>query len=322
MKALYIMLGNECNLHCRYCVQRELVNNPIPRKINSNFWKFFMSVKPHTKIIFYGGEPLLYFPAIKEIVSRRNDLNYGLPSNCKLLTDKMVEFFNANHVSLTVSWDGEGSIYTRGYDAFKENGNTIRKINRLSIASVLTKHSTLRDIFRSVKETIPAGNIFVLINPVMDNGLGDKSLIDMNADELKTDAEYLLKKYDEGGTTYAETAFIEHELLWAKNHITHPSYGGKCGNGRDVLNIDLDGRFYNCHNLSTPEEYSNKWDKTIARQHSVKCRECKVFPFCMGGCPITHTKSMGAWCKNAIALYGPFVDWLKRKEDACKVTRH
>lgn len=92
MNTLYIMLGNECNLHCRYCVQRNLVEHPIARHISPKFWKFFMSIRDNVRVVFYGGEPLLYFPAIKEIVTRRPNLSYHMPSNCKLLTDEMVDF--------------------------------------------------------------------------------------------------------------------------------------------------------------------------------------------------------------------------------------
>lgn len=311
---LYIMLGNECNLRCRYCVQRKLVTNPIPRHISDKFWKFFMSVDKSVRIVFYGGEPLLYFPAIKEIMTRRPEMSYHMPSNCKLLTEDMVKFFNQYDFHMSVSWDGDTSYYTRGYDAFAENGDVIRKLNRFAIASTITKYSPLGNVFKSIHNEFPDGTRYSIVNLIMDNGLDDKSLIDINTLQLTNDVKDILKSYDNGTIYPNEKDWVDRELYWAKLHSISKYRGAKCGNGRFVLNIDLDGNFYNCHNLSTPDTYSEKWDKCIARQSSDKCKECKVYYFCFGGCPITEEKNLIRYCQNAQALYGPIIDWLINKE--------
>lgn len=312
---VYVMLGNSCNLHCRYCVQHSLVTHPIPTKISDKFWRFFYSLKPGTHVTFYGGEPLIYFPAIKEIVCRRNDLEYGMPSNCKLLNEQMVQFFNDHNVAITVSWDGSASSYTRGYDVFKDNRANIEKLNTFDIGSVISRASPLGDLFKDVREYFPNQDVYVIVNPILNNGLEDKSLVDMDHEQLYSDTMRLLHMYDEGTANFSERAFIEYHLYWAMRHITNGQYGDKCGNGRCTLNVDLDGNLYNCHNVSTPGTYSEEWDKTIARQKSEKCRNCKVAPFCMGGCPLTPEEDMAPWCANELAFHGAFVDWLNSKKE-------
>lgn len=314
MNTLYIMLGNECNLHCRYCVQRNLVEHPIARHISPKFWNFFMSIRDNVRVVFYGGEPLLYFPAIKEIVTRRPNLSYHMPSNCKLLTNEMVDFFNKYDFHISVSWDGDTSYYTRGYDAFAENGNTIRKLKNFAIASTITKYSPLGNVFKSIHNEFPDGQRYSIVNLIMDNGLDDKSLIDINTTQLSNDVKSILKAYDDGTINDNEKDWVNRELYWAKIHAISPYEGAKCGNGRFVINVDLDGNFYNCHNLSTPSSYSKDWDKCVDRQHSKRCKTCKVFYFCFGGCPITNDKDLGRYCENARALYGPIVDWFIQKE--------
>lgn len=273
-----------------------------------------MSIKDNVRVVFYGGEPLLYFPAIKEIVTRRPTLSYHMPSNCKLLTNDMVDFFNQYNFHVSASWDGDTSYYTRGYDAMAENGTTIKKLKKLAVASTLTKYSPLNNIFKSINKEFPDGRRYSMVNLVMDNGLDDKSLIDINTTQLSEDVKDILRKYDNGTIAENEKDWINRELHWAQIHATSKQIGAKCGNGRFVINIDLDGNFYNCHNLSTPSEYSTEWDKCVARQQSDKCKNCKVFYFCFGGCPITTDKNLERYCKNAKALYGPIVDWFVQKE--------
>ena len=312
---VFVMLGNSCNLHCRYCVQHSLVTSPIPTKISDKFWKFFYSLKSGTHVTFYGGEPLVYYPAIKEIVSRRSDLEYGMPSNCKLLNERMVDFFNKHNVKITVSWDGSASRYTRGYDAFRENRDVIDKLDDYAIGSVISRASPLGELFKDVREYFPDKDVYVIVNPILNNGLEDKSLVDMDRERLYKDTMNLLHMYDKGTANYSERRFIEYHLYWAYKHMELNQYGDKCGNGRYVLNVDLDGNFYNCHNVSTPGVYSEEWDRTIARQKSDKCYNCKVAPFCMGGCPLTKEEDMEPWCKNELAFHGAFVDWLQAKRE-------
>ena len=237
-----------------------------------------------------------------------------MPSNCKLLTEDMVNFFNQYDFHMSVSWDGDTSYYTRGYDAFAENGDVIRKLNRFAIASTITKYSPLGNVFKSIHNEFPDGTRYSIVNLIMDNGLDDKSLIDINTLQLTNDVKDILKSYDNGTIYPNEKDWVDRELYWAKLHSISKYRGAKCGNGRFVLNIDLDGNFYNCHNLSTPDTYSEKWDKCIARQSSDKCKECKVYYFCFGGCPITEEKNLIRYCQNAQALYGPIIDWLINKE--------
>ena len=118
---LYIILGNDCNLQCTYCCQRQIKERQIPRVIKPKFWEYFHSIPPKTPVVFFGGEPLLYFGAIKEIMSHRSDLRYGIITNGKLLDEDKVKWLNKYNVGVTVSWDGPISQQTRGYDALQEN---------------------------------------------------------------------------------------------------------------------------------------------------------------------------------------------------------
>ncbi len=72
----FIMLGMECNLNCKYCLQHDLVEHPIQHDINPDIYDFIegcVKAAEHTiRIQFFGGEPLLFFGSIKEIVTETN----------------------------------------------------------------------------------------------------------------------------------------------------------------------------------------------------------------------------------------------------------
>ena len=109
----------------------------------------------------------MYFGAIKEIMSHRSDLQYGIITNGKLLDKDTVEWLNKYHVSVTVSWDGPISQYTRGYDVLKENPN-IKDINTLGVSAVLTKWTVVHEVVDSANElTI----FFRIMLPLVKPGL-------------------------------------------------------------------------------------------------------------------------------------------------------
>src|SRR5229473_4874675 len=75
---------------------------------------------PTIKIEFQGGEPLLNFPLIRQIVeAARRDapdgkkLEFVIASNLALLTDEVLDFCRANSILLSTSLDGPADLHNR-----------------------------------------------------------------------------------------------------------------------------------------------------------------------------------------------------------------
>jgi uncharacterized protein len=75
---------------------------------------------PTIKIEFQGGEPLLNFPLIQQIVeaARREaaggkKLEFVIASNLALLTDEVLDFCRVNSILLSTSLDGPGDLHNR-----------------------------------------------------------------------------------------------------------------------------------------------------------------------------------------------------------------
>lgn len=126
-----------CNLRCTYCAYGEFYDGYEPRKnISLSFesakavidmvMSYHSSMESSIHIGFYGGEPLLRFELIKEIVEYVSSLNvtatYSMTTNAMLL-DRYIEFLKEYKFELLLSLDGNKSqnsfrIQSNGEESF------------------------------------------------------------------------------------------------------------------------------------------------------------------------------------------------------------
>ncbi len=168
-----------CNLDCRYCIQGDLYRvHEKDQKINicldkarlllkylCRYWIRAMSSE-RIAIKFYGGEPLINFDAIKEIVDYAKTLSgisrkfyYYITSNGVLL-DRYLDYLVANNFYISISLDGDKNnnrhrIYKNGKSSFEKitaNINLIRNNHpsyfeeKVSFQSVLHNYNSITGI--------------------------------------------------------------------------------------------------------------------------------------------------------------------------------
>lgn len=153
---VHLILGYACNHHCRYCVQ-ELNGRPpnITKRVLEQVYESLISMAREIaplklRVTFFGGEPLLYLPAIKEILANVTEPNivWKLHSNGELINEEVVELFNSRGVRFGLSHDGPNVIETRGVDVLA-NPKTIELFNAFehkSIDVVLTSYT--QDLYK------------------------------------------------------------------------------------------------------------------------------------------------------------------------------
>ena len=153
------IVNNECNLACSYCVinhktkcagkglkkkgadKLEIINRCIDqfisRKIENGIHE--------AKIFFNGGEMLIEWELIKQIVRRISKkyknmkIDYGINTNLTLLTEEMAGFFNRNNIDVYISIDGYRKAHNRtrkyhngkgSFDDIIEKAAIYRKYNK------------------------------------------------------------------------------------------------------------------------------------------------------------------------------------------------
>lgn len=322
---IFIILGTACNLSCRYCIQHDIKNTEQSAVISPELIPWLekeAEVSKNLHITFYGGEPLLYFKAIQSIVNHvHGDVTFGIITNGSLITDKIADFFNSHHFSVTVSWDGYGSKYTRLYDAM-ENMDNILKINDLCLSGVFSSKNYPLDLLDAFNDfnveywkthkRFSQSNIDILF--------GDSDLYDVDLEKLKEQMGEIISITDSWlhkGTTGNPTAALWGFGFFMK-YIRSMNQSRKsyyCQNGYNILNVDLAGNLYICHN--TRDIVGNIRGNEISYLNGVmarhpfeketadKCEKCHVKSLCGQRCLITDK-----WCDLRKAFLTPLVDYI------------
>lgn len=143
-----VVVTARCNFICDYChassaaLEQERVDMTW-RVAKKTVDLIFSSPSPVLKIEFQGGEPLLNWPIIKEIVQygeflnrfAKRQLEFVICTNLTLLTDEMIGFIQEHKIVISTSLDGPKPIQDRhrktregssGYDAFRKNLQRLR----------------------------------------------------------------------------------------------------------------------------------------------------------------------------------------------------
>ena len=116
-----VLLGHACNYNCDYCMQKD-IGNPDEREKITTTDRFIEQIEALdlsrlTRIDLWGGETLLYWKTIEEIMLKfdRPGLYWYIPTNGTPLMMKHVEFFKnlKGEVGIGISHDGPGHVRLR-----------------------------------------------------------------------------------------------------------------------------------------------------------------------------------------------------------------
>lgn len=111
-RQLYIIATGRCNLACDYCAQRrgDEGHMPVERMLAHTAEFLEKSPKPEG-IVFYGGEPLLNWRALRatiELITRENPaVEITLFTNGALITNDIADFLVRHRVGVILSLDGD-----------------------------------------------------------------------------------------------------------------------------------------------------------------------------------------------------------------------
>lgn len=121
VKSLCFMTAHDCNMRCKYCFgdtgeyggERQLMSKEVGRAavefiINNS------GQRKHCEIDFFGGEPLINMPLVKDVTEyvRKREKETGkifkltLTTNGLALNDANIKWLNDNNISLVLSTDG------------------------------------------------------------------------------------------------------------------------------------------------------------------------------------------------------------------------
>jgi len=138
-RQLTLEVTHQCNLACEYCVygrhyDQTRQRNDMPMSLDTAKHAIarFLSHKPKRAVIgFYGGEPLIEFELMRDIVAFAEELAaqsgveaaFNITTNGTLLSDEKIHFLVAHKFAVFISLDGNKETHDR-YRVFKGTGNS------------------------------------------------------------------------------------------------------------------------------------------------------------------------------------------------------
>lgn len=298
-----LMVTHGCNLNCTYCYEKfksphknmsvEMAKNIILEE--SEIFKRDKQLKPELQgleIEFMGGEPLLRFDLIKEVVEWLEEGAIDIPFICyattngTLLNESMKEWFRKHKETMVLgaSFDGVSQAVNRGNRAQTIDLDFFDKTWPFQGFKMTISKESLPYLYESyVYASQKNYKIFATLAHGVDWNINDAELLYNQLTKLK---DYYL-------------SHLEYTPL---NMLTRPLAGiGKesvqqkrvCGSGVNMATYDVDGTMYGCH-LFTPVVMGMK-----------AVRHCDVSDWIN---PVNYTDSacigcmLSSWCPTCIGF--------------------
>lgn len=329
VKAMCLNIAHDCQLRCKYCFAstgdfgqgRKLMSFETGKHA-IDFLLENSGDRPNLELDFFGGEPLMNFKVVKQIVeyARSREAEYGkkfrftITTNGLLLDDEKIEFINKEMSNVVLSIDGRKEV--NDYFRVLPNGQGCYDM-------ILPKYKKLVE-GRGDKEYYVRGTF---TNKNLDFSNDVFSLYEAGFDQISI--EPVVGDGDEYALTEKElpAVFKEYETL-AKRILENEKKGGKfnffhfmidldqgpcaikrlrgCGCGNDYVAITPDGDIFPCHQFVGVDEYkmgnidegtfNAEMKADFANCHvysKPECRKCWAKFYCSGGCNANNYQYVG-----------------------------
>ena len=341
---LFLMLGPACNMQCRHCVeapQKEILPvlglNHLDINISDkvlllmeNFIKSLDRNNEKRKVIFWGGEPLLYWNTICKVVEyllercKNFNFSFAITTNGLLLTDEKIKFLNKYNFLVHLSYDAPYPFAVRGYisDKICEKAKEIKGLRILTGYSAyncdpLLAYNCLAKKFPNIPIdfSVFLGHSFDMPKDIycwdwdrINNALRKLRIASQLGDKVAF--MYLRNNFGLGRKTN----------IW-DNKIEYLGLRKKCVAGYDKLCVTPLGDVTNCH-ISTKivgniydslDSLKEKAYKYTVLQGSNQCKSCRHLALCGSNrCCLNLKEQDGSYvfCNN---YYLHFFDILKKE---------
>lgn len=321
VKALCLHVAHDCNLRCQYCFagtgnfggERTMLDLHTGKKA-IDFILEASGQRKNCEIDFFGGEPLLNFQVVKDLVAygkeaaskKGKNLKFTLTTNGVLLNDEVTEFLNQHEIAVVLSLDGRQEVNDRMRTFVNGTGSyevILPKIKNL-VESRNNENYFVRGTFtnknidfaQDVKHLVDSGFSLVSVEPVVAEGDVDYAFTEADMPKLKEEYEKLTRIFLEYYQSDKAFSFFHFNLDLRKGPCLPKRLSG-CGAGHEYLAVSPEGDLYPCHQFVGKEEFKigSVWsgveNKLIGQQfqhahvlNKPECMDCWARFLCSGGC--------------------------------------
>ncbi len=322
VKALCLHIAHDCNLGCKYCFaeegeyhgRRALMSYEVGKKA-IDFLIANSQNRRNLEIDFFGGEPLMNWKVVKQLVeygrsleeAHNKNFRFTLTTNGMLLNDEVIEFANKEMSNVVLSLDGRKEVNDFMRPTRNEKGSSydiiVPKFQKLAesrkgkdyyIRGTFTRYNL--DFAEDVLHFADLGFDQISVEPVVGKEEDHYSI-------REEDLPKVLKEYDKLAKAYIQRKkegrgfnFFHYMIDLDQGPCVAKRLSG-CGSGTEYLAVTPWGDLYPCHQFVGQEEFlmgtvdtgvvtvelrdEFKLCNVYAKD---KCRDCFARFYCSGGC--------------------------------------
>ncbi|SDF05666.1 quinohemoprotein amine dehydrogenase maturation protein [Terriglobus roseus] len=355
LQSIVLNVTNQCNLSCSYCYEfgEDKIATPDGKKKFMDMETAKASVdylldesgdRPSVHITFFGGETLMNFPLMKQVViyareeatKRERKVEFSLTTNATLLSEAIVDFLVEHGIGVTVSMDGTREMQ----DKFRifSNGKGSYDIIKPKVKNLISKHRA-RPVGARVTMTSGAMDV----RAIYDHLKGELGFHEVAFAPVTTSPDRLYSIGEPGmGRVLEQFSDLADEYLAYALRGEHHGFSNvsdtlaelhqgvnkslPCGAGLGMVGVGPSGDIAPCHRFVDSDEHaighiSEGIDKEkradfLGRGNvdtKYDCHSCWARPLCAGGC---HHEAFVRYGDTGHANLH-YCDWIRQWTHKC-----
>lgn len=330
VKALCLHIAHDCNLKCKYCFaeegeyhgKRSFMSSEVGKKAIDFLIKNSGS-RRNLEIDFFGGEPLMNFEVVKEIVEygrkvekeNGKKFRFTITTNGMLLNDEISDYINKNMHNAVLSLDGRKEVNDKmrvrvgGQGSYDRIVPKFVKIaedrNQMDyyVRGTFTRNNL--DFSKDVFHLADLGFKQISVEPVVTDESEDYSIrkedLPIIFEEYENLAKEMIKRKQEGKSFN----FFHFMIDLTGGPCAHKRLVG-CGSGTEYLAVAPEGDLFPCHQFVGQDEFKvgNVFDGIQNKQirkdfeslnvySKPDCKKCWAKFYCSGGCAASSNNMYG-----------------------------
>ena len=331
VKALCLHIAHTCNLNCSYCFasqgkyhgDRALMSFEVGKRA-FDFLVENSGSRRNLEVDFFGGEPLMNFDVVKELVAyarsiekeKGKNFRFTLTTNGMLIDDDVIDFANREMSNVVLSLDGRKEIHDRYRVDYAGNGSWERIVPKFQklVKARDGKNYYMRgtfthanpDFLEDIKTMLDLGFTELSMEPVVAAETDSEALtaedMPIVMEQYEKLAELMLQREREG----RPFTFYHYMIDLKGGPCIYKRISG-CGSGTEYMAVTPWGDLYPCHQFVGEEKFKlgDIWQGVT--NHPVQdefaacnvyareeCRNCWARLYCSGGCAANAYHATGS----------------------------
>ena len=331
VKALCLHVAHTCNLNCSYCFasqgkyhgDRAVMSLEVGTRA-LDFLIEHSGSRRNLEVDFFGGEPLMNFDVVKELVAYARtrekecgkNFRFTLTTNGMLIDDDVIDFANREMSNVVLSLDGRKEVHDRyrvdhaGRGSWEQIVPKFQKLVEARGGKNYYMRGTFThanpDFLEDIRVMLDLGFNELSMEPVVCAADDPSALTEEDLpivlSQYEQLAELMLKRHREG----KPFTFYHYMIDLKGGPCIYKRISG-CGSGTEYMAVTPWGDLYPCHQFVGEERFKlgnvfDGVDNTAIQDEFFacnvysrpECRDCWAKLYCSGGCAANAYHATGS----------------------------